>query len=62
METVDALMETVDAFRLGYNYERQGKGFLDNPFPDGSTEFRRYVDGYVKSMQDRRVDNGGDNI
>lgn len=42
-----------EAFQTGYDFERQGMGFLDNPFPDGSTEARRYVDGYVKSMRDR---------
>lgn len=45
---------TDEAFAIGYENYKAGKGFLDNPYPDGTVEARRYVDGFVQAMQDRR--------
>jgi ribosome modulation factor len=42
------------AFERGYSDERAGKRFLDNPYVQDSDDFRIWIDGYVKSMQDRR--------
>ena len=41
-------------FHRGYRDERKGLGFLDNPFDAYSVEGRRWIDGFVRSMQDRR--------
>jgi hypothetical protein len=41
-------------FVHGYADQLAGKGFLDNPYPEGSTDFRIWIDGYVKSLQDHR--------
>lgn len=45
----------VTAFERGYLDEGKGLGFLDNPFDTHSIEGRRWIDGYVKSMQDKRA-------
>lgn len=42
-----------EAHVSGYDAERIGMGFLDNPYPQDSVNARRWVDGYVQSMQDR---------
>jgi hypothetical protein len=42
-----------EAYQAGYEAERQGKGFFDNPYPDGTLEARRWVDGYTKSIIER---------
>lgn len=34
---------------------RDGKGFLDNPLLDGGIQARFYVDGFVLSIQQRRL-------
>ena len=49
------------AYRQGYDAERAGLGFLDNPFDSYSDEGRRWIDGYVKSMQDRRTEGTSEN-
>jgi hypothetical protein len=49
-----------EPFERGYAAERQGLGFLDNPYPQDSTEARVWVDGYVKSMQDSRANQPGE--
>lgn len=46
--------EDMSSFDTGYQDERAGLGFLDNPFNSLSVEGRRWIDGYVKSMIDRR--------
>jgi hypothetical protein len=46
--------DEVNPFERGYQDERKGLGFLDNPFDTHSVEGRRWIDGHVKSMQDRR--------
>lgn len=33
-----------------YLDQLDGKGFLDNPYPQWSVEARHWVDGYVSSM------------
>jgi len=37
-------------FVHGYADQLMGKGFLDNPYPDGSNDYRIWIDGYVKAM------------
>lgn len=44
-----------EAFRNGYDSHTKGQGFLDNPHDSYSDEGRRWIDGYVKSMQDQRA-------
>lgn len=44
-----------DAYKRGYEDQGKGLGFLDNPYTQYSTEARRWVDGYVKAMQDQRA-------
>lgn len=39
---------------VGYHDEMLGLGFLDNPYPQDSTQARQWVDGYVRSMIERR--------
>lgn len=42
------------AWSAGYRAFADGLGFLDNPYDSYSDEGRRWIDGYVKSMQDKR--------
>jgi hypothetical protein len=48
----------VSKFSEGYEAEKGGKTLLDNPYLSASAPFsieaRQWVDGYVKSMQDRK--------
>lgn len=44
-----------EAYDRGYEAQKQGLGFLDNPYNTESDEGRRWIDGYVKSMQDQRA-------
>lgn len=46
-------------YTRGYEDEKKNLRFLDNPYPQDSLEFRRWIDGYVKSMQDRRKEADG---
>lgn len=48
------MCEESTPFEKGYAAELAGLGFLDNPNEQDSVAFRRWVDGYVRSMQDRR--------
>lgn len=41
------------AYETGLQAWGQGKGFLDNSYSEGSTEFRRYVDGLVDAIKTR---------
>ena len=41
-------------FVHGYADQLTGKCFLDNPYLQDSNDFRVWIDGYVKSMQDHR--------
>lgn len=43
-----------DSFKTGYEAQHRGEGFLDNPYDSYSVDGRRWIDGYVKSMQDCR--------
>ena len=43
-----------ESYKRGYDEETAGFRFTDNPYLQDSVEFRRWIDGYVKSMQDRR--------
>lgn len=49
--TIDNRASPLDAHQAGRLAWGLGKGFLDNPYPDGSTEFRRYVDGLVDAIK-----------
>ena len=40
-----------NAFEEGYESKL---GFLNNPYPDGSVESRRWVDGHVQAIIDAR--------
>jgi hypothetical protein len=42
------------AYDCGYEDEVAGKGFFDNPYPDNTTEARRWVDGKVQAIIDLR--------
>lgn len=42
-----------EAYNRGYG-EPVEKSFYDNPYPEGSTEFRRWVDGKVQAIIDGR--------
>jgi hypothetical protein len=56
-KAAQAVLGCLRYFEEGYLGERNGVSFLDNPYisdPPYSTECRLWVDGYVKSMQDRR--------
>ncbi len=44
----------------GWYMEQHGYGFLDNPFTQESVEARQWVDGYVCSMQDQRLQGEGE--
>lgn len=49
-------MSAVDdpAWKAGYAAYRDSLGFLENPHDSYSDAGRRWIDGYVKSMQDQR--------
>ena len=40
----------ITPYETGQRYFREGKGFLDNPYPEGSVAFRRYVDGVADAI------------
>lgn len=46
-----------EAYRRGYDDELNGVGWLNNPFPDSTTEARRWVDGKVQAIVDARKQN-----
>lgn len=43
-----------EAYERGYLDHFCGKTFYDNPFEDGTTEARRWVDGRVQGIIDER--------
>lgn len=45
---------TDEAFKRGYDDEMAGVSWLANPYPENTTEARRWVDGKVKAIQDKR--------
>lgn len=45
---------SAEAYQRGYQDQGKGLSFLDNPYEQDSVEARRWVDGYVKAMQDKR--------
>lgn len=43
------------AYPVGYTDYQAGKSIYDNPFPEGTVEFRRWVDGRVQAIIDERA-------
>lgn len=44
-----------DPYQRGYDDQKMGLGFLDNPYDSYSVMGRRWIDGYVKAIQDQRA-------
>jgi hypothetical protein len=41
---------------LGFVAALDGQGFFDNPFGDGTNEFRKWVDGFCHAISGTHLD------
>lgn len=53
--TVELPVNHDSPYDRGYQDELAGIGFYSNPYPENTTEFRRWVDGKVQAIIDART-------
>lgn len=42
----------ITPYETGRRYFKEGKGFFDNPYPEGTDTFRKYVDGMSDAISE----------